>query len=119
MQSYHRRLIACLTLLLVLGLLAAPSSASADSVRLGALNTEGLLDRHPVVDRADQVPVIRALDPEEARRRMHFPADSDRPVMHEREAILPASRNRRELVGRVLAQEMREHPFTEPRRRAA
>jgi hypothetical protein len=102
MKRYHRSLIALLTLFLVLDLVVARSSASAELVRLGPGNTEGLLDRRPEVDWVDRMPVIRALDPEEARRRMQFPADSDRPIVHEREAVLPDPSNGRELVNRYV-----------------
>jgi hypothetical protein len=106
MKRYHWSLIAYLTLSL-----GVPSSAAAEPIPLGPVETSSSLDRGPNVDWVDRGPIVRALDPEEARIWTESPPDTDRPVVNDREAILPDPLNSQELVARVLGQETREGPI--------
>jgi len=108
MNRSHWNLVAYLTLFLVLYLVVARSSESAEPVRSAPVIPGGPLDWRPEGDGVGQMPVLSAIDPEEARRLTHFPADSDRPAVREREAVLPNPSNGRELVDRVVAQDTQE-----------
>jgi hypothetical protein len=107
MKRYRWGSIALLTpfLVLVLDRAVARSSAPAAPVRTEPGNTPGRLGRRPGADRIDRLPIIRALTPEDVLRQKEAAARSRlfRPVVPEREAILPDPSDGRELVNRYVA----------------
>jgi hypothetical protein len=86
------------------------SSGSAGAGDLGPVNPQKMPDWLREWVWAYRLPVLRALSPEEAERRMHVPDDAERRVVRYREAILPNPLNGRELVDRVLAEEAPGQP---------
>ena len=92
----------------VLGLFA--SSGSAGPRDLGPVNTENVPEWVREWDWESRLPVLCALSPEEAKRRMHARDDSHPRVMDNREAILPYPVNGRQLVDSVLAEEAPGQP---------
>jgi hypothetical protein len=110
MKSYRWSTMAFVTLLLVL----CPSVAwSAAFTEVGLFDWTGSTSGSTVASVAfseiDSYPVIRALDPDEARR---FPTQPKEVVRFEQFAILPDPVNGRELVDRILAVQAGEPGMT-------
>jgi hypothetical protein len=101
MKGYVGSFIAFLSNLLGLYVMISWSSALAAPANLGPSNSETALDRPPEDDPMDRVPVMSALDPQEARRR----PTSVQPAVWNREAVLSDPWNGRELIDRVVARE--------------
>jgi hypothetical protein len=102
MNPHHRSLIQALTLLL------APQvcghASAAEIILLPQLKPLSL----PVVridtDLEARMPVMYAIDPEEAERLRHRIASRDRPELRQRDALLPDPPTGRILVDQVLAE---------------
>ncbi|HEV3029978.1 MAG TPA: hypothetical protein VG457_20530 [Planctomycetota bacterium] len=105
MRRHRWCLIALLTLLPVPDRVVAWSSAPAAPVRPVPGNTPGRLGRRPEADWIDRLPIIRALTPEDVQRQKEAAARARlvRPVVPEREAVLPDPSDGRELVDRYVA----------------
>jgi hypothetical protein len=95
MTHYRRGWIALVALFALLCLLVGQAPLVA------GLGSPGAGD-------AGQLPVLLALDPDQADRPTQTPADPDRQFAGDREAILPSPANGRELVDRVLAEDARQ-----------
>jgi hypothetical protein len=90
-------------------LLPTGSSASAETGRLSPADSAAALGRQAETAWAEEGLVVSALTPEEARRTMPLPSDSDRSaVPPEPKAVLPSPRSGGELVDQLMAQEARQ-----------
>jgi hypothetical protein len=115
MKRYYRSWIVFLTVLMELCLFV-PRSSAAEPLPLGPVDTGGPLDQDPDWDWVNPVPFLYAIAPDEIRE---LPADWDRPLLREREAVLITPRNGRELVDQALAQERPGLPIAAGTTRAA
>jgi len=107
MKRYHRNWSAFLTLYLVINLIVARAATSAKTAPLAPVIPGESVHLLPPFYRVVQGPVIRAADAEEDRLQTDLPSEPARPLVRDRDAILPDPPNGRILVDRVLAEEMR------------
>jgi hypothetical protein len=103
MKRCYRSWIVFLTVLMELCLFVSRSSA-AEPLPLGPVDTGGPLDQDTDWVWVNPVPFMNAIDPNKI---WELPADWDRPLLREREAVLVTPSNGRELVDQALAQEER------------
>lgn len=132
MIRYQARLVAFLNPVLMLTLVVSRSPASARTENLppvtnafdrfpdaawAILPTMGAVDpfANPLAPLSDArratLPTMRAVDLKELRLLARPRAESDRPVLREREAVLPNPLNGRQLVDQVLVQRVTGRPI--------
>jgi len=94
---------------------ATAGSGPAEATLPNAGNPAGLPQQRPTIDWDDRRPVLRALNPEEARRQSQAPARPSRRVVRYREAILPDPPNGLVLVDSLRAEQTPEWSVPVPK----
>jgi hypothetical protein len=93
-----------LTLLLPNFLIVLPTAGAVEPANYLPTGPASSLEANHAVDWPTDLPVMRALDPEEAQRQMEAPKEPERPPVVQHDAALPDPLTGRELVDRVFMQ---------------